>query len=107
MPGWEGPRHSGVGVGGIRSQRALHQLQCRDAIDQRVMKLDVHSEPSIGKTLHQMRLPLGTVPVKQAAVQARTQPSSGRKGTYSPKGTSRVFGYEPSDPLGPMRLDDL
>ena len=73
MPGWEGPRHSGVGVGGIRSQRALHQLQCRDTIDQRVMKLDVHREPSVVEPLHQMRLPEGTVPVKQAAVQARSQ----------------------------------
>ena len=47
--------------------------QRRDAVDQRVVRLEVDGEPAVVEALDQVHLPQRTVPVEQGGVQPRAQ----------------------------------
>ena len=72
------PGHPKVGVLRVGRQRSAHGLHRRDAVEQRVVHLGVHGEPTVGQTLDQVRLPQRPVPVEQGAVQPRGDSSSSR-----------------------------
>ena len=67
------PRHAQFVVVGIGSQRALHQPLGRDAVDQRVVHLDVQRVAAVVEPFDEMRFPQRAVPVEQGAVQPRRQ----------------------------------
>ena len=62
------PRNADRVVIRVGRQRALRQLQRRDPVDQRMVKLHVHGEPIVVQSLDQMGLPQRAVPIEQGAM---------------------------------------